>query len=389
MPSEFRQTSIALRSDRERGHRSLALIAAVGCLLLLVGLWSTVARVPLVAVSTRARLQARAGVHPVDAMVTGRVTAVHLPLGGTVRKGDVLMALDDTDVRLRLDEARAVERGLAGQIEALEAEIAAREEALASEELLGRASQSEARAMRDETVADARLARRERARADTMRRSGLVAQAEAERAVAAMARANAAASARGHRLSLLGSETRRDLADRRADNESLQRSLADLRARRDGAGALVERLRVERERHTVRAPIGGVLGQVHVPQVGSVVTTGKTMAVVTPETGLELAADFAPADAIGRVRPGQRGRMRVAGFPWPRYGMLGATVAAVSSEVSDGTIRVVLALDERGDSPIPYRHGLVGDVEIEIEEVSPATLIARAAGGLFERSEPP
>lgn len=387
MPSEFRQTSIALRSDRERGRRSLVVLAVMGALLVLAGMWVTMARVPLYAVSEVARLQARDEVHPVDTLIAGRVAAVHLPVGGSVRKGDILLTLDATDVRLRLDEARATERGLAAQISALDAEIAAREQALASTRSLGRASLSEAQAARSETETEAALARRERDRADKLREAGVVAEAEADRANAAAAQASAAVHAREQRLSVLSSETERDMADRRAQNESLRRSLAELVAERDAAQVQVKRLEVESERHTVRAPIDGVLGQVRAPQVGSVVSAGQTVAVVTPEADLQLVADFAPADAVGRVRPGQRAYMRVAGFPWTQYGMLAATVSAVSSEVADGRIRVVLEPDEHTATAIPRRHGLIGEVEIELDEVSPAILIARAAGQLFERSE--
>jgi len=388
MSSEFRQTSIALRRDDERGRTWLLALAAMGALLILAVLWSVAARVPLYAVSERARLEARAGVHSVDALVAGRVRAVNLRVGRNVQKGDVLMALDDTDARLRLDQARAAERGLVAQIEALEAEIAAREEALAGEQSFGQASLSEAEARRSETRAEAALAGRERARADVMRRAGVVAEAEADRANAAMARADAAAQARGHRLHVLESETRRDLADRRAQNQNLRRALAGLAAQRESADVQVRRLEVECDRHTIRAPIDGVLGQVWAPRVGSAVTAGQTVAAVTPERELELVADFAPANAVGRIRPGQRAHMRVSGFPWTQYGMLGARVAAVSSEVADGRIRVVLEVDEDTGAAIPRRHGLVGEVEIELDEVSPAILIARAAGRWFERSEP-
>jgi membrane fusion protein (multidrug efflux system) len=388
MPSEFRQTSIALRSDRERGRRALIMLAIMGGLLVLVGLWLVVARVPLYAVSEVARLQARDEVHPVDTLVAGRVVTVNLPVGGAVRKGDVLITLDATDVGLRLDEARATERGLAGQIAALETEITAREQALASTESLGRASVSEAQAARSQTESEAQLAGRERARADLMRQAGVVAEAEADRAGAAVTQANAAVHAREQRVSVLSSETQRDMADRRAQNESLRRSLAGLVAQRDSAHVQVQRLEVEHERHTIRAPIDGVLGQVRAPQVGSVVAAGQTVAVVTPDTDLQLVADFAPANAVGRVRPGQRAHMRVAGFPWTQYGTLDAAVTAVSSEVADGRIRVVLQIDSHTATAIPRRHGLIGEVEIELDEVSPAVLIARAAGQLFERSEP-
>jgi len=389
MPSEFRQTSIALRSDRERGRRSLVVVAVVGGLLVLVGLWLVIARVPLYAVSEVARLQAREEIHPVDTLVGGRVMAVSLPVGGSVRKGDILLILEATDVDLRLDEARATERGLAAQITAIEAEIAAREEALASTQSLGRASLSEAEAARSQTEAEATFANRERTRTDLLLQAGVVAEAEADRATAAMAQANAAVRGRDHRLTVLSTETRRDLADRRAQNASLRRSLAELGAQHAAAGVQVKRLAVECARHTVRAPIDGLLGQVRAPQVGSVVAVGQTVAVVTPETALELVADFAPANAIGRIRPGQRARMRVTGFPWTQYGMLGARVTAVSSEVADGRIRVKLALDDQTGSTIPRRHGLIGDVEIELDEVSPAILIARAAGQLFERGGVP
>jgi multidrug resistance efflux pump len=388
MPSEFRQTSSALRSDQERSRRSLVVLAILGGVVILAGLWVTLARVPLYAVSQFARLQAREEVHPVDTLAAGRVVTVNLPVGGSVKRGDVLLTLDDTDVRLRLDEARATARGLTAQITALEAEIGAREEALATTQSLGKASLSEAQAVRSESEASATLAGRERARADMMRQAGVVAEAEADRAHAAMVQANAQVTARGQRLNVLSTETQRDSADRRAQNESLRRALAALVSQRDSAAVQVKRLEVESERHTVRASIDGQLGQVRAPQVGSVVTAGQTVAVVTPQTGLELVADFAPSQVIGRVQSGQQARMRVSGFPWTQYGMLDAKVSAVSSEVSDGRIRVLLVLDETTGSAIPRRHGLIGEVEIELEEVSPAVLIARAAGQLFERSEP-
>jgi membrane fusion protein (multidrug efflux system) len=376
MPSEFRQTSIALRGDRERGRRALIALAAIPGLLVLAGLWLALARVPVYAVSQLARLEARDQVHPVDALV-----------GGRVHRGDVLLTLDATDVRLRLDEARATEHGLTAQIAALEAEIAAREDALVSTRSLGEASLSEAQAARTETQAEAGLASRERVRADLMRQAGVVAEAEADRAGAAVAQADAAVHAREHRLSVLSSQTRRDVADRRAANDGLRRSLAALVAEHDAAAVAVHRLEVELDRPALRAPIDGVLGQVRAPQVGSVVAAGQTVAVVTPESALQVVADFAPASAIGRVRPGQRGDMRVAGFPWTQYGMLGATVAAVSGEVADGRIRVVLELDPHTASAIPRRHGVTGEVEIELDRVSPAVLIARAAGALFEPGE--
>ncbi len=388
MPSEFHQTSTALRADQQRGRRSLFMFVGTGLLLVLVLLWVILARVPLYALSEYARLQAREEVHPVDTQVSGRVISVNLPVGGQVKKGDVLITLDATDVSLRLEEARASELGLGAQIAALDNEIAAREVAMASTGALGQASLSEAVAAHKEIEADATFAARERDRATQMQTAGVVAVAEAERAEATLVQKRAAATARSFRMSVLSSETRRNLADRKAESESLRRERAELSTQKDAMSVQVKRLEVEEGRHTIRAPIDGLLGQVRAPQIGSVVQMGQTIAVVTPQTALELVADLPPAEAIGRVRLGQKARMRVTGFPWTQYGMLNATVTAVSSEVADNKIRVKLSLADNAGSPIPLRHGLVGEVEIELEQVSPAVVLARAAGQLFERSEP-
>lgn len=364
------------------------MFVGTGLLLVLVLLWVILARVPLYALSEYARLQAREEVHPVDTQVSGRVISVNLPVGGQVKKGDVLITLDATDVSLRLEEARASELGLGAQIAALDNEIAAREVAMASTDTLGQASLSEAVAAHKEIEADATFAARERDRAAQMQAAGVVAAAEAERADATLTQKRAAATARSFRLSVLSSETRRNLADRKAENENLRRERAELSTQKDAVAVQVKRLEVEEARHTIRAPIDGLLGQIRAPQIGSVVQVGQTIAVVTPQTALELVADLPPAEAIGRVRIGQKARMRVTGFPWTQYGMLNATVTAVSSEVADNKIRVKLALADNAGSPIPLRHGLVGEVEIELEQVSPAVVLARAAGQLFERSEP-
>jgi membrane fusion protein, adhesin transport system len=385
MASDFRQTSSALRADQDRNRRSLVVFAISGALLALTAAWASLARVPVFAVSEFARLQARDEVHPVDALVSGRVLTVHLPVGGKVAKGDVLVALDASDVSLRLEEARASERGLGAQIAALEQELEAREQSLATTGTLGRASISEAQANRTETQAEASLAAREQERATAMRVAGVVADSEADRASATMAQTAAAVAAHDRRMTVLSTETQRDLSDRRAANQGRRRELAALTTQRDSVAIQLKRLEVELERHTVRAPISGRLGQIRAPQVGSVVAVGQTIAVVTPDTALELVADFRPADAIGRVRPGQVARMRVTGFPWGQYGVLTAKVAAVSSEVSDGHIRVQLELDPHANPRIPLDHGLVGEVEVELEQVSPATMLARAAGQLFDK----
>ena len=88
--------------------------------------------------------------------------------------------------------------------------------------------------------------------------------------------------------------------------------------------------------------------------------------------------------AIGRVRTGQPGRVRLLGFPWTEYGTLHATVSQVANEVRDGLVRVELAVDRLPPS-LPLSHALPGDVEVEVERVRPASLVLRTLGGWLTR----
>jgi hypothetical protein len=98
---------------------------------------------------------------------------------------------------------------------------------------------------------------------------------------------------------------------------------------------------------------------------------------------LKIMTDFLPPAALGRIQPGQPARLRLDGFPWMQYGAVSATVASVASEVRDGWVRVELAVRPDAAPPIPLQHGLPGTVEVEVDHVSPATLVLRTAGPLF------
>ena len=61
---------------------------------------------------------------------------------------------------------------------------------------------------------------------------------------------------------------------------------------------------------------------------------------------------------VGRLKPGQPARLRLAGFPWTQYGVVPARVGDVGTEPQDGLIRGELRLEPRPTSVIPLEHGL-------------------------------
>ncbi|WP_434045377.1 MULTISPECIES: hypothetical protein [Sorangium] len=93
-----------------------------------------------------------------------------------------------------------------------------------------------------------------------------------------------------------------------------------------------------------------------------------------------VVADFAAADALGRVRPGQAGRLQLHGFSRQRGG-IPVTVERVGDEVRADRVRVELAVRPGAAPDVPLQRGLRGSVELEIGTVPPLDLLLRDLRG--------
>jgi len=383
MASPFSRTLRALEAD---GHRRwmAGLIPAV-LLLAAWGVWFVRGRVAVYEVTDRAWLAVDLEAHPIAAPVEGRVAAVRAVLGQQVRVGQVLIELEAEEQRARLDEERAQRDALGGQIAALRQQIAAGGRFLAGQLGASRAAIEETRAKAREADAAAKLAQQEADRQARLLAEGLVSAAEAERARSAAEQRRAAADSLRQTLDRLGYEERSTEGERRGDVDELQRNLALLEGQAAGSLAAIRRLEREVGLRTLRAPVAGRVGQLAAVRVGSVVAEAEQLGMVVPAGVLKAIAEFPPASALGRIRPRQPARIVLSGFPSAQYGSLPARVDRVASEPRDGTIRVELLLRPDRRSRLPLQHGLPGTAEVEVERVTPAVLVLRTVGKVFDR----
>jgi hemolysin D len=87
-----------------------------------------------------------------------------------------------------------------------------------------------------------------------------------------------------------------------------------------------------RERLTqLRAPVAGVVQQLSVHTIGGVVNGGQYVMEIVPDDTLEVEARVSNKD-IGFVNPGQSAIVKVATFPYTRFGYLTGTVLKVSND---------------------------------------------------------
>ena len=382
MATPFSRTTRALNAESpRRAWWAWGLCALLG--LAWMG-WFFGGSVTLYEVSRTARLEVQQSAHAVPALQAGRVVRTVVALGRTVQAGEVLLELDSRSAKLRLQEETTRLAALPARVTALQNELAALQAALLAEQNAGQAATQSAQARVSEASAQAEFAREHARRIDAEPPGTSLPEIDA-------LRANADARRQAARRDALAAEQRRQGLDHggrvqqsQARIHALRGALAQLMAEQDTQRATVARWEVEVERHVLRAPVAGTVADLVPLPSGSYVTEGQTVATILPAGQLRVVALFNPASALGRLRAGLSAELRLDGFPWAQFGSAQAHVAQVAAELHEQLLRVELTLQTpSAQSRLPMQHGLPGQVEVALEQVSPAALLLRAAGQLF------
>jgi membrane fusion protein (multidrug efflux system) len=312
----------------------------------------------------------------VTPLVSAAVVDVAVVNTQMVRKGDILLRLDDSDARLALARAEAdyaKARRLFGQTAAtggsLAAQVGARD-----------ADVGQARAQLAAAEANLGKARVDLARRAKLADSGAVSGEELTAAQNAFATANA-------NVALARASIATASASRGAARESWAANQALIAG--DGidaspdvaaAKARLDQARLDLARTVIRAPVDGVVTNRQV-QVGQRIAAGSPVMTIVPVGSVYVDANFKEGQ-LTRVRPGQKVELtsdlygkdvvfhgRVAGFS----GGTGAAFALIPAQNATGNwIKVVqrlpvrITLDPRELAKHPLRVGLSMEAEIDV-----------------------
>lgn len=319
-----------------------------------------------------------ADIAQVTPLVGGPVQVVLVNDTQQVKRGDVLVRLDDTDARIALARAEAqlaltrrkvrglmaTDSGLAGQI----------------------ASRAADQARADAQLASAR-SDMEKARIDLQRREALIASGSVsgdEVTVARNAYQAALANLRAAQANRAQATADRQTAvgNRDANKAMIADTGIDANPEVLAASAELEQARVNLERTVIRAPIDGVVSKRAV-QVGQRVQPGQTLMMVVPLQAAYVDANFKEVQ-LAKVRPGQTATLvsdiygdaveykgKVAGFS----GGTGAAFAVVPAQNATGNwIKVVqrlpvrIVLDPKQLAEHPLQVGLSMTVDIDVAD---------------------
>ena len=127
-------------------------------------------------------------------------------------------------------------------------------------------------------------------------------------------------------------------------------------------------------KHTIVAPIGGILTDVSPLNPGAMVRAGERLATVSAPGQLEAFGWFPAGEALGRIRPGQEASIRLDAFPWRVWGTITARVSQVGAEGTRGLLPVHMRIINAPPN-IPLRIDMTGSAAVTVTRTSPAKLI--------------
>jgi membrane fusion protein (multidrug efflux system) len=215
-----------------------------------------------------------------DAYVGGNVTAIAPHVAGfvsqlavednqRVRKGQLLLRLDDRDFRAAVDHAEAVVRAQQAALSGLQAKYGLQQSLIHESEADLSARQAQARFAHDDDIRYQGLMRAVATSRQDVQRAG----SADEQAQSGVASARAAAAASTQQLAVLRSEIEQARA-------SVAQAEADLRTARLNLGYT-----------EIRAPVDGYVGNRAV-RLGAYATIGSELLSIVPAHGLWVDANF-------------------------------------------------------------------------------------------------
>lgn len=248
--------------------------------------------------------------------VPGWVAAVEVIAGDSVRKGDILVRIDDRESRLRIEELDAQLAGIAHRREEIKARIALTDRQTQSRITAKQAAVRAAKAALAATTAQRDLARQDNDRAEKLEPRGAITRARLDQTRAALETAkqqvfSAQADLENTRAAL-------------AEAEAARGELAVLRAQLAELGPEEKRLRAQKARaaldledRTIVMPFDGVVDRVFVDE-GEYVTPGQRLLMVHDPQRVRVEANVKETD-IRFFRPGTTVTITVDALPGRRF----------------------------------------------------------------------
>jgi hemolysin D len=308
----------------------------------------------------RGRLEPKGKTFKLDAPVAGKVIAIEVKEGSTVKAGQPLLNLESDLVRTELQQAESKLEGQLNRVAQLEKvknqlSIATRTQLLLSQaqtsEQLAQTSQVETRLSANQRAY--RLAQErfnqdlgEVERYRRLSQEGIVPEVklvEIERVASESRRQleQAQADIQQTQSELRKQESSSDRVTRTGElavveskrqAEELQTQASDLRSEISQTQKAIASLRWQLQQRIIRAPVAGTIFQLPIQKAGAVVQPGQNLVQIAPSNVPMVIKAEMPISESGFLRVGMTVQLKFDAYPFQDYGVVPGKVSWVSPD---------------------------------------------------------
>jgi hemolysin D len=135
----------------------------------------------------------------------------------------------------------------------------------------------------------------------------------------------------------------------------------------------------------LRAPQDGVVKDVATTTIGAVVQPGTVLLTLVPEHEPLRAEVYIRNEDVGFVREGQQARIKLAAYPFTKYGLLGGIVKTISADAAqvDNNVQPTREQPMTGESSSPFK----AIIELQRQTLDTRGLHLPIAAGMSVQAE--
>ena len=326
-------------------------------------------------IKTQASVRPKGELRLVQAATEGQITRVAVNDNQTVKKGDVIAAIDDSRLqtqksqlqdsiqqsRLQLvqmnAQVNALDRQISAESDRIESSVAAAESELKriQREYQDRQVTTQAEVRETESDLKAATAAFSAAKAkqkryqsashegaisqDQLQEVQLAAQQQQQTVKAAKAKLTSSQTALDPSYAQVASATSQiaearatgaaSLATLNKEKQALIQQRIEINQQLDKDTKELQQTEVDLKQTIITATADGIISQLNLRNPGQTVHPGEEIAQIAPSNAKLVLQASIPAKSIGKLQKGQTAQMRVSACPYTDYGTLKGTVTAI------------------------------------------------------------
>jgi multidrug resistance efflux pump len=376
--------AIAFEDSRRALEQQLSTKLDIVHLVLLIFLatlviWAVTGKIDLYRTSDSGTLKTKGGAVTLQSQVAATIEQSTLTLGMQVKKGQVLLQLDDTEAQLTLSKLvnelnsnRLQQKHLGEERRLTEQKYTFLETSLQNEIKLTQAQLDQSRKVLA-TQQDIQKGLK------ILAKTSAVARMDQLRQDLEVVRADASTKVLVITLDSKNQQIPRNKREQAFASNQIDSQLTTLANQQDQLKKAISHAQLEVDEYTIVANSAGEVVQLSPLPIGNNVVKGQKLATITGGSDWLIHTLFRASDAVGHIKQGQYARVLVDGFPWRQYGSLEATVTHVAKEGLKNHVEVQLTLKENSGTQIPLTFGQPVTVEIRTQAITPVMLLLNAA----------